>query len=64
MQHSSTEVTPAKISPDGPNADALLAWLHLLRKAEEAEDELPPYASPPCYLAEFSAADLSDHPAK
>ena len=63
-QPSSTDATPEEIEPGAANADALLAWLHLLSKAEETEDEPPPYSSPPCYLAEFSDTDVSEQTEK
>lgn len=57
----------AEETGDAANTDALFAWLPLLAKAEEmenVEDEPVRYASPPCYLAEFSDAECTDHAAK
>lgn len=62
--HPPSHVTPPKRAPEGPGADALLAQLAHLAKEQELEDEPASYASPPCYLAEFSDAGLADHPAK
>ncbi|MCF7788307.1 MAG: hypothetical protein K9N47_19445 [Prosthecobacter sp.] len=56
-KHSSTAITSAKDAHDGVGEDALFAWLPLLAKAEDMEEEPLRYSSPPCYLAEFSDVD-------
>ena len=61
---SPTDVTPAESAPEDTGAEALLAWLPHLAKAQEIEDEPASFASPPCYLAQFSDADLTDETAK
>ena len=63
LKHSSTDISPAKDAHDGVGADSLFAWLPLLAKAEDTEEEPARYSSPPCYLAEFPEADLADHAA-
>ncbi|WP_395746185.1 hypothetical protein [Prosthecobacter sp.] len=48
----------AQAETDSAGADVLFTWLQTqLRAAKDAEDEPARYASPPCYLAEFSAED-------
>lgn len=54
----------ASSGPDDLRSDVLLAWLSQLKAMESAEEEPTPYASPPCYLAEFSDADFADHTAQ
>ncbi len=54
----------AQAEEDGAGADALFTWLTQLKTEENAEDELSRYASPPCYLAEFSDLEGADHTAK
>lgn len=61
---SPTDVTPAESTPEGTGAETLLAWLPHLAKAQEIEDEPASFASPPCYLAQFSDADFADEIAK
>jgi hypothetical protein len=61
---SPTDVTPAKGAPEGTGAEALLAWLPHLAQAQEIEDEPASFASPPCYLAQFSDVDFADETAK
>ncbi len=62
--HTPTDVTPAKSESEATGAEALLAWLPHLAKAQEIEDEPASFASPPCYLAQFSDADSADETAK
>ncbi len=62
--HSPTHVTPAEIAPESTGAETLLAWLPHLANAQEIEDEPASFASPPCYLAQFSDADFADETAK
>lgn len=61
---SPTDVTPAESAPEATGAEALLAWLPQLAKAQEIEDETASFASPPCYLAQFSDADFADEAAQ
>ncbi|MHB1081827.1 MAG: hypothetical protein ACYC67_20730 [Prosthecobacter sp.] len=61
---SPTDVTPAETAPEGTGAEPLLAWLPVLAKAQELEDEPESFASPPCYLAHFSDAGFADETAK
>lgn len=55
---------PPKRAPEGLVADALLSQLAHLAKEQEIEDEPASYASPPCYLAQFSNADFADETAQ
>lgn len=57
---SPTDVTPAESEPESTGAEALLAWLPHLAQAQDLEDEPASFASPPCYLAQFSDADFAD----
>ena len=60
------DVTPAESfqdSQESTGAEALLAWLPHLAKAQETEDEPASFASPPCYLAQFSDADFANETA-
>lgn len=50
--------------PEDKSAAALSAGVRLLSKTEDTEDEPLRYASPPCYLAEFSDADCAAPAAK
>ncbi len=63
-----TSSTPTEQPPqedeEGVSAGALFTWLTHLKAVEGAEDEPSRYASPPCYLAEFSAEDSADHSAE
>jgi hypothetical protein len=64
---SSKDAPHAEVKSDAANTEALFAWLPLLAKAEEMKDveDVPlRYASPPCYLAEFSDEDSADHTTK
>lgn len=61
---SPTDVTPPESASEDTGAEALLAWLPHLAKAQEIEDEPAGFASPPCYLAQFSDADFADETAK
>jgi hypothetical protein len=45
----------AQADSEDVSAGALFTWLSQLKAAEDAEEEPARYASPPCYLAEFSA---------
>ncbi len=54
----------AQAEGDGADAAALFTWLTQLKAEEDAEDEPSRYASPPCYLAEFSDLDSANHTAK
>lgn len=63
-QPSSTDVTPAKNAQARSDAASLLAWLPHLAKAQDTEDEPTGYASPPCYLAQFSDVDFAEETAK
>ncbi|WP_397382841.1 hypothetical protein [Prosthecobacter sp.] len=61
---SPTDLTPAESASEDTGAEALLAWLPDLAQAQEIEDEPASFASPPCYLAQFSDADFADETAK
>ncbi|MCX6850390.1 MAG: hypothetical protein NTY98_15835 [Verrucomicrobia bacterium] len=61
---SPIDVTPAESEPESTSAEALLTWLPHLAKAQEIEDEPAGFASPPCYLAQFSDADFADETAQ
>lgn len=61
---SPAAVTPAESTSEATGAEPLLAWLPVLAKAQELEDEPERFASPPCYLAQFSDADFADETAK
>ena len=56
-------VHASQADENGAGADALFTWLTQLKAEENAEDDPSRYASPPCYLAEFSE-DFEDHPAR
>lgn len=62
--NSPTDVAPAESTPEAAGAEDLLAWLPHLAKAEELEEEPASYASPPCYLAQFSNAGFADETAQ
>lgn len=62
--HSPTRTAPAETAPEATGAEPLLDWLPVLAKAQELEDEPESFASPPCYLAQFSDADFADETAK
>jgi hypothetical protein len=61
---SATDVKTAESASEETGAESLLAWLPHLAKAQESEDEPVGFASPPCYLAEFSDVDFTDKTAK
>ncbi len=61
---SPTVLTPAESASEDTDAEALLTWLPHLAQAQEIEDEPASFASPPCYLAQFSDADFADETAK
>ena len=61
---SPNDVTSAESASEDTGAEALLAWLPHLAKAQEIEEEPASFASPPCYLAQFSDADFADETAK
>jgi hypothetical protein len=61
---SSKDAPHAEEKSNAANTHALHVSLPLLAKAEEREDVPLRYASPPCYLAEFSDEDSADHTAK
>lgn len=58
---SSKNAPQTEAQSTAADTEALFASL---AKAEEMEDEPVRYASPPCYLAEFSDAERTEHAAK
>jgi len=64
MKPPSPAVTPAESISEDTGAEALLAWLPHLAKAQEIEEEPAGFASPPCYLAQFADVDFADETAK